>query len=271
MMALLRAEMLKLRTTRTVWGLLVATVVLTGAAVAGAVVVADNAGIALESEKGVRLALHVSGAGAIFVLVLGIVMTAGEYRQRTATDTFLTTPDRWRVLVAKLVSAMAVGAGFGAVSAGVALAVGSHVYQLKGYPLPLDASGAWSILLGAVGRALVRDPNGDLSGRAPPASCSPCTLSRSWLPECFSNVAEMPRPLAADVLLATGGDAAAVREHILEATHRVITGGARRGRPARRRGIRGHRTAGEAPMRDGRPRSGDHGRSHGDDVPAGRT
>jgi ABC-2 type transport system permease protein len=217
---LLRAELRKLRTTRTVWGLLIATVVLTGAAVAGAVIVADNAGVDLASEKGVRLVLHVSGAGAVLVLVLGIIITAGEYRQRTATDTFLTTPDRWRVLIAKLTTAMVVGAGFGALSAGVALAVASHTYGIKGRTFPLDASGVWSILLGAVayaalfgalgaalgslvrnqigaivgalawlfvveqivlgiapdlgrylpaavGRALVRDPNGDLLGQAP--------------------------------------------------------------------------------------------------------
>lgn len=150
MTRLLRAELLKLRTTRTAWGLLIATVALTGAAVAGAVIVADNAGTALESDEGVRLVLHVSGAGAVLVLVLGIIMTAGEYRQGTATDTFLTTPQRWRVLGAKLVSAAGVGALFGASSAGVALLVASHTYQLKGYTLPLDGAGAGSILLGAV-------------------------------------------------------------------------------------------------------------------------
>jgi ABC-2 type transport system permease protein len=150
MTRLLRAELLKLRTTRTVWGLLVATVVLTGTAVAGAVIVADNAGVNLDSDEGVRLVLHVSGAGAVLVLVLGIIMTAGEHRQGTATDTFLTTPLRWRVLAAKLVTATVVGAAFGALSSGVALAVATHMYQLKGHTFPLDASGAGSILVGAV-------------------------------------------------------------------------------------------------------------------------
>src|SRR6185436_5591482 len=43
-----------------------------------------------------------------------------------------------------------VGSVFGALSAGVALAVATHMYQLKGHTIPLDASGAWSILLGAI-------------------------------------------------------------------------------------------------------------------------
>jgi ABC-2 type transport system permease protein len=148
--ALLRAELLKLRTTRTVWALLVAAIAVTAAAVAGAVAVADRAGVVLESDEGVRLVLHVSGAGAVFVLILGIIMSAGEYRHGTVTDTFLTTPSRGRVLVAKLITATGVGIAFGAASAGTALGVATHAYEIQGYAFPLDASGAGSILLGAI-------------------------------------------------------------------------------------------------------------------------
>lgn len=147
---LLRAELMKLRTTRTVWALLIATVAVTAAAVAGAVSVADRAGVVLESDEGVRLVLHVSGVGAVFVLVLGIIMSAGEFRHATATDTFLTTPRRGRVLLAKVLTATGVGMAFGAVSAGTALAVATHAYQIQGRTFPLDGAGAGTILAGAV-------------------------------------------------------------------------------------------------------------------------
>ena len=148
---LLAAEYLKLRTTKTAMVLLVATLALTGLAVAAAVIVAaSNTRLNLESTRGVRTVLHVSASGAIFVLVLGIIISAGEFRQSTATDTFLTTPARWKVAGAKLTVGALAGVVFGALSASVAIAVANHVYTLKGYTFPLSSSGAWSVLGGAV-------------------------------------------------------------------------------------------------------------------------
>lgn len=150
MSALLAAEALKLRTTRTMWALLGATLGVTALAVAGAVLSADDTTLDLESDRGVRTVLHVSGAGAVFVLVLGVIISAGEYRQRTAVDTFLTTPQRWRVVVAKLVTGLTVGAGFGAGASLVAMAVADHTYRTEGYTLPLSSGDLWSTLGGSV-------------------------------------------------------------------------------------------------------------------------
>ncbi len=83
---LIAAEFLKLRTTRTAWALLAATVAVSGLAVAGAVIGgARAADFDLESTRGVRTVLAVSASGAVFVLVLGIIISAGEYRQRTSS------------------------------------------------------------------------------------------------------------------------------------------------------------------------------------------
>ncbi len=148
---LIAAEFLKLRTTRTAWALLAATVAVSGLAVAGAVIGgARAADFDLESTRGVRTVLAVSASGAVFVLVLGIIISAGEYRQRTAIDAFLTTPRRWRVIIAKLTAATSTGVLFGALSSGVAIAVASQVYRLKGYAFPLTSAEAWSTLAGAV-------------------------------------------------------------------------------------------------------------------------
>lgn len=151
MRGLLSAELLKLRTTRTTWALLAATVAVSALAVASAVVVgADSAALDLESDRGVRAVLNVSANGAIFVLALGIIISAGEYRQGTATDTFLTTPRRWRVITAKLAAAAAAGVAFGTLAGGVSIAVANLSYRLEGYTFPLDSSEGWSTLAGAV-------------------------------------------------------------------------------------------------------------------------
>ncbi len=150
MTALIHAEFQKVRTTRTVWTLLAATAAVTALAVAGAVFAGANAGTEMESDAGVRLALHVSSAGAVFVLVLGMIMSAGEYRHGTATDTYLTTPTRWPVTTAKVATASMIGLVFGALSAGIAFAVANHAYQIKGYTLPSGSGQVPSILVGAV-------------------------------------------------------------------------------------------------------------------------
>lgn len=150
MAQLLHAEWLKLRTVPVGWGLLAMAVVLSAAAVTGAILSADSAGVALESTDGVRRALHVTGTGSILVLVLGVVISAGEYRTATATDTYLTTPRRHRVLAAKLGLATGVGVVFGAASSLVALVLGHVVYAIEDATFPTDEPEVWLTLGGAI-------------------------------------------------------------------------------------------------------------------------
>ncbi len=150
MKALLAAEFLKLRTTRTIWVLLGVIIAVTALSVAAAVAGVGPRKLDLETEDGIRAVLHVAGSGAIFVLMLGIIITAGEYRQGTAVDTFLTTPRRIRVLVAKLMTSMSAGVVFGAMATGVAVLTASLAYAFKGLELPLGMGLAWQILVGAV-------------------------------------------------------------------------------------------------------------------------
>jgi ABC-2 type transport system permease protein len=132
------------------WALLAATIGVSALGVASAVLVGANAGLDLESADRARSILNVTANGAIFVLVLGVIVSAGEYRQGTATDTFLTTPTRWRVIAAKLAVAGSAGVVFGALAAAVSLGVADLTYRLKDLTFPLGASDARSTLGGAV-------------------------------------------------------------------------------------------------------------------------
>lgn len=145
---LVAAEWMKLRTTRLLAGMIPAAVAVSGAAVAGTVLSADTD--ALASVAAVRRTLAVTGAGAILVLVIGIIVAAGEHRHGTAADTYLTTPRRHRVLVAKL----AVGAGVGlAAGTGIALTgvgLASVLYGARGATFPLDDGEVWLTFAGTV-------------------------------------------------------------------------------------------------------------------------
>jgi ABC-type transport system involved in multi-copper enzyme maturation permease subunit len=149
---LVAAEWLKLRTTRVLWATMPAVVLLSAVAVAGLVLSSEVTGVALlEPTEGVRqAALHLTSTGAVLVLVLGIVISAGEYRTQTATDTFLTTPRRSRVVAAKLVIGAILGLGLGALSAAVGLPVAYLWFEAEGAAFPAGDEEVWLTLGGVV-------------------------------------------------------------------------------------------------------------------------
>jgi ABC-type transport system involved in multi-copper enzyme maturation permease subunit len=149
---LVAAEWLKLRTTWFLWGTVPAVVLLSAVAVAGLVLSSEVAGVALlEPTEGARqAALHLTSTGAVLVMVLGIIISAGEYRTETATDTFLTTPRRSRVVVAKLVTGAVVGAALGALSAAIGLPFAYLWFDAEGEAFPAGNEEVWLILGGVV-------------------------------------------------------------------------------------------------------------------------
>ncbi len=99
MIALVRAELLKIRTTRSWWGYLTAVVVLVGIATAGNIGSTSGDG---RSTVSFAVSL-VDGAGiaALLAIVLGITVVTTEFRHGTVTPAFLAEPRRERVLAAK--------------------------------------------------------------------------------------------------------------------------------------------------------------------------
>jgi ABC-2 type transport system permease protein len=143
---LVRAEVLKLRTTRLWIVLLVVSV-----AVVGLIVVAVLASTPggdpdaralhdLKTVADVRTLLSIGGISATLALVLGATMTTSEYRYGTAGITYLATPRRPRVVTAKMLAAVPVGALFGLVGGSVPVLVALVWFAAKGRSLPLDGT-----------------------------------------------------------------------------------------------------------------------------------
>jgi ABC-2 type transport system permease protein len=108
---LLSSEWLKIRTTRTALWYLLGLVVIVGIAVAGQVANAPD--FILESEEGFIDTLEASSAATFFTLLFGIIGMTGEYRHETVTHTFLATPVRERVVVAKVLTYAGAGLALG--------------------------------------------------------------------------------------------------------------------------------------------------------------
>ena len=125
MTALVRAEWTKLFTTRVWIGLLVGACLMAGGFAALLTGLAGQAGgpPAVGSPEYEALALSVASNAAVFALILGIIGTTQEYRHRTATPTFLATPKRGLVVVAKLVAYALAAVPFALVALAVTVAV----------------------------------------------------------------------------------------------------------------------------------------------------
>jgi len=150
MNSLLRAELRKARATPTIWWLLLGTV---GIAVVGTLaplMAADGGATDLLTDRRLQEAMHGAAAGATLVIVAGIVGVAGEWRFGQATQTFLTTPRRCQVMMAKGVVYMGVGAIYGLAAGTASTATAWGWYRANDLALPLDRSAVWLTLLGCL-------------------------------------------------------------------------------------------------------------------------
>ena len=121
---LVRAELLKLRTTRTFWWTVAAALVFVPVSVAIAISGPGGPDApTLDSTEGFRNVIGASSSGGILMILIGIFAMAGEFRFNTITSTFLITPDRKRVVGAKLIATGLVGVAVGVVASALCLAV----------------------------------------------------------------------------------------------------------------------------------------------------
>ena len=151
MTALVRAELLKLRTVKLPLWLLLTTLLLVLLGVLATVLTAGLEGAPLRRDDPELMARAVANAsgGNVVVLILGILTLTQEFRFGTATPSFLVTPKRGRVLVAKLIAIALVGAVFAVVSAVVAVAVSAVLIPIRGGVVNYDAQ-VLQVLLGAM-------------------------------------------------------------------------------------------------------------------------
>jgi len=154
--ALVRSELLKVRTTRGWWAYLIVIVLLVGAAVAGDTGTADDvARSLLVFQLGL---VEAAGFAALLALILGITLVTAEFRHGTIAPTLLAAPKRERVLAAKTLAASTVGLFFGVLALLVVAAVALPWLALVGAEIQLGseiASRAAATILGVVLFALI--------------------------------------------------------------------------------------------------------------------
>lgn len=136
---LIRAEFRKIRTTRTVYGLLAGAVALVVLAAIGTVhdtSIADLSG-PLHTAVFMNVLPFVL---PVFLLSLGIRAFTEEFQYGSIVPTLLASPDRRRVLVAKLVVMTGAAVVFVAVTGGVSIGLGTVLATVKGASITVAAA-----------------------------------------------------------------------------------------------------------------------------------
>jgi len=105
-MRALKSEWLKLVSVRTTWGLLGAMVLIEGLAAGLATGLGDIEDLRRGNVSTFIIGTHLA---TVFMFTLGALLSTNEFRHGTANSTFVITPKRERVILAKLAVGMAVG------------------------------------------------------------------------------------------------------------------------------------------------------------------
>jgi ABC-2 type transport system permease protein len=162
MTALLHAELLKLRTTRTF-------VAITAIAIAISLLLVTLVSLLSEpTEDSVLVDVFASDASSFFILLLAVVGITGEWRHHTITSSLLAAPDRLRFLAAKTLAFAAAGAIMSLTIMAAVVVLGFILLTAQGLPTPeagelIELIGRYALvaaLLGAFGvviGALVRN------------------------------------------------------------------------------------------------------------------
>jgi len=150
MNALLKAELLKLRTTRT-FGVVVGVSALVSVALA-----VLGAGF---DKKISAHELFTNNSITYVIVLLGAIGMTGEWRHRTITSTILASPDRVRLLSAKVMASAAAGVVLVFLVTVVTMIAGTIALKSGGHPT-LGVSGLADVLWRNLALAAVLGPLG---------------------------------------------------------------------------------------------------------------
>jgi ABC-2 type transport system permease protein len=146
MTRLVTAEIFKLRTTRTFYGVVGGALGL----VLLIVVVASATATWQPDDTPMRDLLGISGFAQVFALVLGILAVTSEFRFGTITPSLLVVPDRVKLTLAKLGASLAVGVALGLAATGLAAAVGAAILNARGIDTGLSGSQVTKMIVGGI-------------------------------------------------------------------------------------------------------------------------
>jgi ABC-2 type transport system permease protein len=179
MTRLLRAELLKLVTTRLL--LWLALLLLALELLVISLEVSQDSVASLAEPGRQRDALSIAAASALISLILGIVGAAGEYAHGTIAHTLLVAPRRLRVALAKIVAAALTGAGLALLAAAFAWTYAALLLSARSVPLHLSSGSTFRLLSATLAAAAITGALGVGLGSLMRRQTAAVVLALVWL------------------------------------------------------------------------------------------
>ena len=148
MSAQLRAELLKIRTTRTTAALAISLVVLVLLILTPTILATSEADLSGETNQ--RSVLGLGSLAGLFGALVGVLLVTGEFRYGTIRPTFLVTPKRARVISAKVVAAMLAALVLGAIGETVGFGLGRALLSTRDVTIVVSGSEAAALVVGTI-------------------------------------------------------------------------------------------------------------------------
>lgn len=141
MTALIRSELMQLRTLRSTYAAALGLVALIVAITAGSLVDAGTKGLMTPDQLRAPVVAGAGVVSAIFLALLSAMRVSGEYRYATIAQRALAEPRRHRLIAAKLITYGALASIVAAVAFAFATAIALPMVAAKDVSLALTASG----------------------------------------------------------------------------------------------------------------------------------
>lgn len=148
MIAQIRAELLKIRSTRTTIGLILGMVALILLFTLLSGLLSHASGLASEEDR--RQLLSVGSTAGVFSALAGVLLMTSEYRYGTIRPTFLFNPARSHVLTAKVVVGALAGLAFGILGEAIGWAISYIILDARGITIVLTSSDVLLLTLGGL-------------------------------------------------------------------------------------------------------------------------
>ena len=144
----MRAELLKIRSTRTTMGLLIGLIALALLFIILTGTLSPPSQIITEQDQ-VGILSFGSIAG-VFASLAGIMLVTSEYRFGTIRPTFLFNPSRSRLIASKIVAGALAGLVFGIIGEGLIYSIGVIILKARGIPISMSGGNVTLMLIGTV-------------------------------------------------------------------------------------------------------------------------
>jgi ABC-2 type transport system permease protein len=151
MIAQIKAELLKIRSTRTTLGLVLAMIALILLFTLLTGLLTHPSGLASKEDQ--RQLLSLSSLAGVFSALAGVLLVTSEYRFGTIRPTILFNPARSHLLAAKVVAGALAGIAFGVLAEAVGWAIGYAILDGRGITVVLGSGDILLLTLGGLAGA----------------------------------------------------------------------------------------------------------------------